>query len=85
MHAGVDGLLRDKTRPWRKPPLDRALVVELTASDAPGEATHSTRRRWPSQPVSASARFSVSGAPMACSRIGCASFSCRKTRSLPPS
>jgi len=45
MHAGVDGLLRDKTRPSRKPPLDRALiarVVELTASDPCGEATHWT-------------------------------------------
>ena len=45
MQAGVDGLLRDKTRPSRKPPLDRALitrVVELTASDPPGEATHCT-------------------------------------------
>lgn len=45
MQAGVDGLLRDKTRPSRKPPLDRALiarVVELTASDPPGEATHWT-------------------------------------------
>ena len=45
MHAGVDGLLRDKTRPSRKPPLGRALiarVVELTASDPCGEATHWT-------------------------------------------
>jgi len=45
MHTGVDGLLRDKTRPSRKPPLDRALiarVVELTASDPYGEATHWT-------------------------------------------
>ena len=35
MHAGVDGLLRDKTRPSRKPPArpgaDRACPVELTA------------------------------------------------------
>jgi len=34
MHAGVAGLLRDKTRPSRKPPLDKAViarVVELTA------------------------------------------------------
>jgi hypothetical protein len=45
MQAGVDGLLRDKTRPSRKPPLDRALiarVVELRASDPPGEATYWT-------------------------------------------
>jgi transposase len=45
MQAGVDGLLRDKTRPSRKPPLDRAViarVVELTALDPPGETTHWT-------------------------------------------
>jgi transposase len=45
MQAGVDGLLRDKTRPSRKPPLDCAViarVVELTASEPPGEASHWT-------------------------------------------
>ena len=45
MQAGVDGLLRDKTRPSCKPPLDKAViarVVELTAGDPPGEATHWT-------------------------------------------
>ena len=39
------GLLRDKTRPSRKPPLDKSVierVVELTAGDPPGEATHWT-------------------------------------------
>ena len=42
---GVEGLMRDKTRPSRKPPLDRAViarVIELTAGDPPGEATHWT-------------------------------------------
>jgi hypothetical protein len=36
MWVSIDGRLRDKTRPSRQPPLDRALierVVELTASD----------------------------------------------------
>jgi len=45
MQAGVAGLLRDKTRPSRKPPLDKAViarVIELTAGDPPGEATHWT-------------------------------------------
>jgi transposase len=40
---GVDGLLRDKTRPSRVKPLDRAMidrVVALTASEPPHEATH---------------------------------------------
>ena len=42
---GVDGLLRDKTRPSRIAPLEQSLinkVVCLTASDPPHEATHWT-------------------------------------------
>ena len=42
---GVEGLLRDKTRPSRIPPLDQAVidrVVDLTATDPPHEATHWT-------------------------------------------
>ena len=42
---GVDGLLRDKTRPSRIPPLAQAAVdrvVELTLAEPPGEATHWT-------------------------------------------
>ena len=38
--AGVDGLLRDKTRPSRIPPLDPSVaerVVALTLADPPGE------------------------------------------------
>jgi transposase len=45
MAEGVDGLLRDKTRPSRIPPLPQAVidrVVELTTSDPPHEATHWT-------------------------------------------
>ena len=43
MEAGVDGLLRDKTRPPGVPPLDRAVVdqvVILTMKPPPHEATH---------------------------------------------
>ena len=43
MHAGVDGLLRDKTRAPRIPPLGTAIierVVQRTLSDPPGETTH---------------------------------------------
>ena len=39
MHEGVAGLLRDKTRPSRIPPLEpevTARVVELTQADPPG-------------------------------------------------
>jgi hypothetical protein len=45
MHEGVDGLLRDKTRPSRKPALPRdtiARVVGLTQGPPPGETTHWT-------------------------------------------
>jgi transposase len=44
---GVDGLLRDKTRPPGTPPLAEATVervVELTREGPPGEATHWTGR-----------------------------------------
>src|ERR1700751_5491305 len=45
MLEGVDGLLRDKTRPSRKPPLATSVierVVTLTKSDPPSEVTHWT-------------------------------------------
>jgi len=45
MQAGVDGLLRDKTRPSRIPPLGDAVaaqVVALTLTEPPGETTHWT-------------------------------------------
>ena len=45
MQEGVDGLLRDKTRPSRIPPLAREIaerVVALTIEPPPGETTHWT-------------------------------------------
>jgi transposase len=45
MQAGVDGLLRDKTRPSRIPPLGQEVterVVALTLTEPPGETTHWT-------------------------------------------
>jgi transposase len=45
MHEGVDGLLHDRTRPSRVPPLAPAIgerVVALTQTDPPGETTHWT-------------------------------------------
>jgi transposase len=45
--AGVDGLLRDKSRPPGKARLPKAVVdrvVELTLGEPPGEATHWTGR-----------------------------------------
>jgi hypothetical protein len=47
VEAGVEGLLRDKTRPSRVPPLDQskvALVIRGTLEDPPGEATQWTVR-----------------------------------------
>ena len=47
MEEGVDGLLRDKTRPPGKAPLDRdtvARIVALTLKPPPHEATHWTGR-----------------------------------------
>ena len=44
---GVDGLLRDKTRPPGKPPLPTttvAKVLALTCAEPPGETTHWTGR-----------------------------------------
>jgi len=58
MTAGVDGLLRDKTRPSRVPPLGREVVervVRLTQSDPPGETTH-----WTAAAMAAAAAISVS-------------------------
>src|SRR5829696_9913996 len=45
MQEGVEGLLRDETRPSRIPPLGNEVaerIVALTLSDPPGEATHWT-------------------------------------------
>ena len=45
MQAGVEGLLHDRTRPSRVPPLPPVIgerVVALTQSDPPGETTHWT-------------------------------------------
>jgi transposase len=45
MQEGVEGLLRDKTRPARKPALPQATVarvVALTQGPSPGETTHWT-------------------------------------------
>jgi transposase len=58
MAAGVDGLLRDKTRPSRIPPLGAQVaekVVALTQSNPPGETTH-----WTAAAMAGAAGISVS-------------------------
>ena len=58
MHEGVDGLLRDKTRRSRIPPLGEAIgdrVIALTQQDPPGETTH-----WTAAAMAQAAGISVS-------------------------
>jgi transposase len=58
MTAGVDGLLHDKTRPSRVPPLPAEVVervIALTRSDPPGETTH-----WTGAAMAEAAGISVS-------------------------
>jgi hypothetical protein len=58
MAAGVEGLLRDKTRPSRIPPLGSQVaerVVALTQSEPLGEATH-----WTGAAMAEAAGISVS-------------------------
>jgi len=58
MQDGVEGLLRDKTRPSRIAPLDDVVserVVTLTRTDPPGETTH-----WTGAMMAKAAGISVS-------------------------
>ena len=58
MRTGVEGLLRDKTRPSRIPPLPASVherTVALTLGDPPGEATH-----WTAEMMAQAAGISVS-------------------------
>ena len=85
MAQGIDGLLRDKTRPARIAALPVAVrdrAVALTLSNPPGETTHWTAGLAAEQLGSASARCSGSGAPTDCSPIACANSSCRAIGSL---
>src|SRR5919205_1046731 len=58
MREGVPGLLRDRTRPPRVPPLSQATidrVVALTPTEPPGEATH-----WTAAAMAAATGISIS-------------------------
>jgi transposase len=68
MAAGVDGLLRDKTRPSRVPPLPAEVVervIALTRNDPPGEATH-----WTGAAMAEAAGISVSSVQRIWRRYG---------------
>ena len=81
---GVDGLLRDKTRPSRIPKLDPSVaerVIALTMEAPSGEATHWTGAAMAETAGVSVSSCSASGAPMGSNRIGSGSSSCPKTRS----
>ena len=62
MAQGVDGLLRDKTRPSRIPRLPATVherTVALTQTDPPGEMTH-----WTAQMMAKQVGISVSSRPV---------------------
>ena len=85
MQDGYAGLLRDKTRPSRVPPLGSDIaerVITLTRADPPFEAT-----RWTAAMMAKTVGISASsvqrtGARMVCSRTGSSSSSSLPTRSL---
>ena len=82
--AGVEGLLRDKTRKPGKAPIaaDKAAqLVALTCTEPPHQATHWTGRRWASR----CALCSTPGGRISCSSIGYALSGGRATWRLRPS
>lgn len=88
MQAGVDGLLRDKTRPPGKPPLPTEVVrkvVDLTVGEPPAETTHWTGRMM-AQAAGISLRSvqRIWGHTVSI-RTASAASSCRGTRSSPTS
>jgi len=85
---GVPGLLRDKTRPSRIPPLGtevEARVVTATQTPPPGDTTHWTAPSMARHIGIVSVRCSASGASTASSHTRSVSSSCPMTPGLPPS
>ena len=85
MQAGYDGLLHDKTRPSRIPPLGSDLVervVMLTQTDPPAEATHWTATMMAKAVGISAVPSNASGARMVSNRTGSGSSSSPTTRSL---
>ena len=89
--AGVDGLLRDRTRPSRIPALSPAKVAEVigrTLDEAAARRGHLRRgrcARWPRRAASPRPKCTRSGRRRAWRRIGCGASSCRPTRRSPRS
>ena len=81
--AGVDGLLRDKTRKPGKPPIAAetvARVVALTCADPPHQATH-----WTGRAMAKAAGISLSSAPPTGRRWSSSSSPRHSGTSQPPS
>ena len=85
--AGVEGLLRDKTRKPGKAPIaaDKAAqLVALTCTEPPHQATP-----WTGRAMAKAIGISVGSVQRIwrtnCSRTGCAPSSARAIRALPPS
>jgi len=84
---GVPGLLRDKTRPARIPPLGAEVEARVVAPRKPQHLARprtGPRLRWPNTLASASVRCNAFGASMACNRIKYTSSSCPTIRGLLP-
>ena len=84
---GVAGLLRDRTRPLRIPPLAAEVaerVLALTQTDPPVEATHWTAAMMAEQVGVSASSVQRIWRSMACSRTGCGSSSCPAIRCSSP-
>jgi len=87
MEEGVEGLLRDKTRPSRVQPLGPEVaerVVALTLAEPPGETTHWTGRAMARAAGISLSSFSASGAHTGWRRTASAPSSSRTIRSSRP-
>jgi hypothetical protein len=86
MAAGVDGLLRDKTRPSRVPPLPAEVVERVVALKRPARRSHPLDRGGDGRGPAGISVSSVqrSGTVTDCSRTGCASSTCTPTRNSQP-
>ncbi len=80
MAEGVDGLLRDKTRPSRIAPLDPSIAPRawwrLRSARRPAKPPTGRRTPWPSRSASAPVRCGGYGAATACNPAACVSSSC---------
>ena len=88
LEAGVDGLLRDRTRPSRIPRLAAELVervVARTLAPPPGEATHWTVRAMARDIGISPASVQRIWAATGCSRTGSGRSSSPETQRSPPS